>query len=241
MTNITIVSAFICINNSNRSIDKYIELGKILLKSNVNKIIFIDESIIDKFKKYNNANTYIIPFKKENIYLYDYINKITNFQLNTITPGKDTIEYMFINIYKTEWLRMAIENNKYNTEQFIWIDFGIKHMFTDNETNFLNKLERLNNSNYNHIRIASIWNVNSNTNKDKYKDILWYFAGSVIGGSAKLLIPFADLVKNETLTIINTYNTIMWEVNIWYLVYINNKELFEPYYCNHDSSIIDNY
>jgi hypothetical protein len=50
MTNITIVSAFICINNSNRSIDKYIELGKILLKSNVNKIIFIDESIIDKFK-----------------------------------------------------------------------------------------------------------------------------------------------------------------------------------------------
>jgi len=160
MTNITIVSAFICINNSNRSIDKYIELGKILLKSNVNKIIFIDETIVDKFKKYNNANTYIIPFKKESIYLYDYMNKITNFQLNTQTPNKDTIEYMFIIINKTEWLRMAIDVNKYNTEQFIWIDFGIKHVFIDNETEFLHKLERLNLCKYNHIQIASIWNVN---------------------------------------------------------------------------------
>jgi len=70
---------------------------------------------------------------------------------------------------------------------------------------------------------------------------LWYFAGGVFGGSAKSLIQFADLVKTETINIINSLNTVMWEVNIWYLVYINNKELFEPYYCNHNISIIDNY
>ena len=33
----------------------------------------------------------------------------------------------------------------------------------------------------------------------------------------------------------------MWEVNIWYLVYKENKELFDNYYCNHNNTIIDNY
>ena len=36
-------------------------------------------------------------------------------------------------------------------------------------------------------------------------------------------------------------NTIMWEVNIWYLIYKENKELFNSYGCNHDKTLIDNY
>jgi hypothetical protein len=30
-------------------------------------------------------------------------------------------------------------------------------------------------------------------------------------------------------------------VNIWYLVYLENKELFQPYQCGHDRTIITNY
>jgi hypothetical protein len=46
----------------------------------------------------------------------------------------------------------------------------------------------------------------------------------------------------KCLEIIHTKNTIMWEVNIWYLIYSENKELFNPYTCNnHDDSVIYNY
>ena len=36
---------------------------------------------------------------------------------------------MFINCNKTEVIREAIELNYFNTEDFIWLDFGIRHVF----------------------------------------------------------------------------------------------------------------
>ena len=78
-------------------------------------------------------------------------------------------------------------------------------------------------------------------NNDIYKDILWYFAGGVFGGNKNMLLEFSDLMKTKCIEIITTKNTIMWEVNIWYLIYNDNKELFDGYYCDHNDSIIDNY
>jgi hypothetical protein len=76
---------------------------------------------------------------------------------------------------------------------------------------------------------------------DIYKKIVWYFAGSLFGGCSIELIDFADKMKEKCINIIMNKKTIMWEVNIWYLVYLENKTLFENYICNHNSSIIKNY
>ena len=48
-------------------------------------------------------------------------------------------------------------------------------------------------------------------------------------------------MKTKYIEIITTKNTIMWEVNIWYLIYKENNDLFDLYLSNHDDSIIDNY
>ena len=47
----TIVSAFISNVNSrkDRKIEKYVEYGKLLLQTKIQKIIFIDELIFDEF------------------------------------------------------------------------------------------------------------------------------------------------------------------------------------------------
>ena len=34
---------------------------------------------------------------------------------------------------------------------------------------------------------------------------------------------------------------LMWEVNIWYLIWKDYPDLFNPYYCDHNESIILNY
>lgn len=52
---------------------------------------------------------------------------------------------------------------------------------------------------------------------------------------------FASLIKSKCIDIMTSKNTIMWEVNIWYLIYKENKSLFDIYNCNHNSSLIDNY
>jgi len=42
-----------------------------------------------------------------------------------------------------------------------------------------------------------------------------------------------DIIKNK--------KTIMWEVNIWYLIYLDNPDLFDRYFANHNSSILIKY
>lgn len=240
----TIVSGFLskCNINVNRSFDKYVELGVKLLNINVPKIIFVDELMYDKIKSYANEFTKIILYSKSESYLYPYINAeiLCNFEVNTQTPLKDTMENMSVMCNKTEWIKKAIEINYFNTKQFTWIDFGIRHVITsdDNLNQYIFNLQQ---KSYDKVRIGSIWNVNHMYNINIYKNIAWYFAGGVFGGDKDKLLLFADKMKTQCIKIITEKQTIMWETNIWYLIYTEHPDLFEPYFCNHNNSIIENY
>ena len=243
----TIVSAFVSNVNDryDNALNRYYNFGKILFRSSVPKIIFVDEIMFELIQEgdYNKKDTLIVKINKKTSYLYDYAKYLTNFHLNSTDYTKDTIEFMFTMCNKTEWMRQAIKLNHFKTEHFIWIDFGIKHIFqglyTDEE--FVKKMNSLKYKTYNNIRIGCIWNLNYKFNIDIYKDVAWYFAGGVFGGNAKSLIKFADLMKEKCIHIMTSKNSIMWEVNIWYLIYLENKGLFDSYNCNHNASIIDNY
>ena len=241
----TIVSAFISNVNSriDRDIIKYYEHGKILFKSTTPKIIFIDKNMSSLIKEtdYNKDNTIFIEIKKDNCYLYQYLDLLNNFNLNTDNPNKDTLEFIFTMCNKTEWIKEAIQLNHFKTDNFIWIDFGIKHVLKCHDDQIINKLNNLSNKVYSKIRIGTIWNLNNTYNIDIYRDISWYFAGGVFGGNSQTLIHFANSMKEYCIYIIKTKNTIMWEVNIWYLIYLNNRDSFDTYSCDHNNSIIDNY
>jgi hypothetical protein len=117
----TIVTAFI--NNVNNrytnTIDVYYNYGKLLLKSNVPKVIFVDEDMYNLIgNNYEKNNTLIIKINKNSMYFYEHINELTNFQLNTDNPSKDTNEFMFIMCNKTEWVKKAIELNHFDTNNF---------------------------------------------------------------------------------------------------------------------------
>jgi hypothetical protein len=142
-TDVTIVSAFMAnitaakyleTNENNR---KYDEHFIPLLRANVNKVIFIDTTVIDKYKSYENHNTKIVSFVKESGYLYGHIDNLANFCLNTNNPEKDTVEFMFTMCNKTEWVREATTLNYFNTNRFMWVDFGIRHIFRCNDEEFI--------------------------------------------------------------------------------------------------------
>lgn len=267
-----LVSAFITkINNRNdRDTYKYIEYGKLLIDNNINsyKVIFIERETLNtyfnttnkyyNFKYENKTFDYIIfqkniiyvIFEKTDNYLYNYIDEIAQFNIHTDNPSKDTLEYMFVQCHKTEWIKIAIslvEIIKYDmlelndNLQFIWVDFGIYHMFNNNIDLFNNSFTQLHEINNNKVRIASCIHPNNTYHSDIYKNVAWYFAGSVFGGVGVSLLKFAELMKAECINIIKERNHLMWEVNIWYLIYLKHPELFDPYNCNHNASIIANY
>lgn len=242
----TIVSGFLTnVNQKNDcNMEKFFELGMLLLQANIPKIIFVDEGMFEKIKTYDNEFTKIILIDKKDYDLYEYMNNdiLTNFSLNTDNLAKDTIEFMFTMCNKTEWIRQAIEVNHFNTEQFVWIDFGIRHVFRCDDELFTNILESLQNENYDDgVRIGTIWDLQVLYNFNILKDITWYFAGGVFGGNKEHLLNFANLTNEKCLQIISQEKTIMWEVNIWYLIYLENRDLFNTYHCGHDDTILTNY
>ena len=48
-------------------------------------------------------------------------------------------------------------------------------------------------------------------------------------------------MKNETLEFIENNNYLLWEVNLWYILYLKEPELFSPYNCDHNNTIVNNY
>jgi len=245
--NVTIVSAFIANANQrqDRSINDYISYGKKLMATPINKIIFFDDSELEQLpNECFNDNTLIIPIKRDDNYLYQYKDKITEFHLNTTCPEKDTLDYMITICNKTEHIKNAILLNPFQSTQFVWVDFGINHVFKDRtDEDFTKALQELREKEFENIRIANIWDPSLYNiyGLNPYKDVLWFFAGGVFGGNSEALIKFADLTKQQCIKVIENNNILMWEVNIWFLVYLENKELFSLYNCDHKPSILENY
>jgi hypothetical protein len=141
LSSVTIVSAFLKSINQrkDRDTEKYIAYGKKLLECDVPIVLFMDETLIDDFQNVNNKpNIYIVPFKREDIYLYEkqYKDQITEFDISTDNSEKDTLDYMLLICNKTEFVRHAIEINYFSTEQFVWVDFGINHIFQEDNPSF---------------------------------------------------------------------------------------------------------
>jgi hypothetical protein len=233
----TIISALLTNINSNRNIETYINYGKKLCNININKVIFIEEHIYNTYfiDDIYPLTTFIFT-SKEQLYLYQYKHDdLINFnKLCTDNPSKDTIEYMYVQCSKTEWVKEAIEKNPYNSEQFIWVDFGIYHMI-NNEELFNKLIYDLCNKSYENIRIASGTYFNI---ENVYTNIQWLFLGSIFGGHKDKLLEFADLMKQKCIDIITDKKTIMWEINIWGLIYLEKSELFDRYNANHNESIL---
>jgi hypothetical protein len=238
----TIVSAFISNANSYRDISKYIEYGTILLSVETPKVIFMEKSIYDEHLcDVKFPNTHFVFVEKTDNYLYEQKEKITQFNIESTNPGKDTLEYMLLICNKTEWMKQAIELDPYKTDQFIWIDFGIKHVFDCNNEEFISKIECVSLKKYDNVRIAGGWDLNAYYH-DKYNTrVLWFFLGGVFGGNKTSLCKFADLMKTRCLDFIDQHQSLIWEVNLWYFIYNDNKDLFDVYRADHNKTIVDDY
>jgi hypothetical protein len=237
----TIVSAFIANINQNptRSLQSYIDFGQHLLKIPNPKVIFVDTETYRRFYKDKSFPlTTFIPIEKESIYLYNYKNLLTNFHLNTNNASKDSMDYLFVQCNKTEWVSGAIDRNIYGTPQYIWLDFGIKNMISDDAL-FQREILRMTQKPLDGLRIASCKFKDFTTSDNHYDTVVWILLGSVFAGDAESLLRFAYLTKAEALKTMRERGTIVWEINLWYILNMKYPELMDFYVCAHDDRILE--
>lgn len=270
-----IVSAFITNVNSIRSIDHYIHNGKKLLEVNSDFIIFLEKNVFELYHEFlfnlkeeeiaynsfniNNKdfvyilfkNYTIILYEKTDIYLYNFKDEITEFNVNSSCPSKDTIEYMFVQCNKTEWVNFAIQITDHlkgeENRNYAWVDFGIYKTINQSDNIFKESFSKISNK-YDKIRVPTccidefyLLHDNYISDDTLYKNVQWFFSGSVFGGPSDKLIEFANLTKDKCLDIIKTKKMLMWEVNVWCFLYKTNPTLFSFYTGYHDITILSNY
>lgn len=250
-TNVTLVSTFLSQVNhrTDRSIENYVEWSQYLLKCDIPKVIFIEQSIYDLYYSENHANgsypqTYFVYIDHDSLFLSSFRHQITH-PATSSNPNKDTLDYFLVQCNKTNSVSLAIDLNIFETDQYVWVDFGLYSIYK-NSKEFEDSLYSLQQESkrYQNIRIGNIWNLEETPESrhlDIYKTVAWYFAGGVFGGHKDQLVLFDLLVQDKCKEIILQKHTLMWEVNVWYLVYLENSHLFDPYNCNHDPSLLKNY
>lgn len=231
-------------NRDDRKLEDYLNHGKMLLKQKYDKVIFMEPDLIPQLeefcKGYPDVRNSFIPYKFEQIYLYELRDKFPNHKI-VGNKGKDTQAYFMIMNNKPELLLEAIKLNIYNHTNYVWIDFGIYHIFHDNEDLFNKSLESLLHS-YPLIRAGSCWHPSNYYREElTLSNVIWFFAGGIIGGNTENIPLFAELCRTKLLEIIEKYQTITWEVNVWYEVYKYNPHLFSLYQCDHNNTLISNY
>ena len=185
----------------------------------------------------------MVPVNKRSLELNAYREQLVHFNVNTPTPHKDTLDYIILMCSKTEFMCKTTYLNPFHTEHFVWVDFGIHHLFSKNEEMFVEGIQRLQ-YNGDQIRIGRIWDPSVTYFKDPddiYHNIAWYFAGGVFGGKQPALLEFEMKMKKKCIEIIQERSTLMWEVNIWRLIYLDHPHLFSLYECNHHPSLVLNY
>jgi hypothetical protein len=189
-----------------------------------------------------------------NLFLWSSRLMASKFALNTGNPKKDTQEYMMVQCQKSEWMAIATQLPRKQEpirKEYVWIDFGVFHMFQGKIDVFQTELYKMRGrinkriSQYQspkQLLFARCWDpYHHHYYGDIYKDVNWLFAGSVFGGETETLNQFALKMREKCFQILRERNTIMWEINIWTIIYRENPELFSFYPSDHSEIIFRGY
>ncbi len=253
--NCTLVSALIPdLNIKSKNIKEYLDFGKDLLLLKIPKIIFLPYELHDWARENSDPDlTRIISFNKKNIYEY-FWNELNEEKQNLIKDNishlinqKDNLDYFICINNKTNWLSLAKENNYFNTDYFMWIDFDIKHVIKEKINNILSimKVDYFKKEGNIDTRII-IPSLIDNLEKISESDINldkpdhWITIGSLILLHKNKIDFFCKGAKAILYDLLINKNLITWEVNIWSTLILRNKNEFISYQVNWDSSIIDN-
>ena len=206
----------------------------------------------------------LILFEKEDLYLWNYRHLATEFHVESSNAAKDSLEYFMVQIQKLEWMRIAICIDRMMSRKvaetvaedkpYAWIDFGIAHVFGEGGADKFRKdmidvVGRVGSNGLarggGRVRFAGcrewkpdnqvVWALNI------YTHIKWVMAGGAFMGWAEDIERLAGVFYERCFRILLEKKTLMWEVNIFAILWNERRDLFELFPCNHNASIIQTY
>jgi len=137
-----------------RKISEYLEWFKETLKLNCNMYVFVEEKFVEFVmnNRPKNYNTRIVVTSIEHSYYYKYINQMRQivtsqeYRVKIAHPNRVECvlpEYNVIQYSKFGWLDFAIDENKFSSSYFFWLDAGASRFFNNVDLTYPFKNEKL--------------------------------------------------------------------------------------------------
>jgi len=225
-----------------KKLDTYLNLSsKFILSLEYPLIIYTEEKLVDKIwsirpKEYHNITT-IISKPLSDIYYYKYVNKIKELQNSYIIKNrsleKDTPFYTVLVNNKFWFIEDALELNPYNSEKFLWMDFGINHVAENTES-----IRRWFRSMPDKIRCLEVnLNFDNNNYKEYFTEIRHNVAGGIISGTKENMLKYIKLCQDKCTSILDE-EWYQLEEAIMGMVTRDNPDLFDNFYGSFNNYII---
>lgn len=209
-----------------------------LLQSGIQIVLFTDnvspfEELLQEY-----GDTFrigqVLSLNETNLYrdFNDQILRLPDF----LNAEKDTVEFLWVMMLKTEFLERAIYLDVFHTQSsvYAWLDFSISYIFKSPEGT-LSFLKTLGHSQLelDTVYIPGCWGAKQTGGFAQH--ILWRFCGGVLLGNTDNLLEMNRLVNHHMPEfLLENGGTLTWEVNYW--AWMEYKGYFHPtwYYADHD-------
>lgn len=171
----------------------------------------------------------------ENCWLHNYLRRRGQIVSHSTedNPNKNTLKYLIVLAQKTEWLRLAMEQD-YNTDVFVWMDYGIFHQMGHSEGAIVDLMGRVSDK---QIAIPGIYP------HGPINDYVacWRFCGSMMVVPRNQIPVLDGAIKSEYMRNIEAESNVTWDVNIWAHVEDRFPGLIQWYAAGHNGSMVTNY
>ncbi|QGT54598.1 hypothetical protein b3_0363 [Synechococcus phage B3] len=217
MSDITLVTALYDINRDiygdGRTFEEYLVWFSKTLKITTPMVIYVDESLVDFVKKERGSlPTKIITQSLEEVPYYslnESINNILmsdNYRLKIDAPDRIECKMSMYNVIiysKFKWVELAVKNNYFNSQYFMWVDAGLSRFFGGIDNNYPSK-------NATETLIGCADHILIQTSMSYYPDLVeaegcsgkyfwdsrsWVMAG-LWGGGNKIMLEFCNEIEN---------------------------------------------
>lgn len=160
---------------------------------------------------------------------------------NSRNPDKDTKEYILLMNAKTEFLKIAIENNPFGSTHYAWIDFNIFHIFAGREKIVLELLQGLSKRTMApyFLTLPGCWGKEHVHEAYLMNDICWRFCGGFFIGSASRVLEFHKCYTDYFEDFLRTKRKLIWEVNFWAYLELAHGLSVIWYPADHNEKILE--
>lgn len=213
-----------------------------LLKTGIRIVLFTDDAqpfteLLQEYRETFRLGQ-VLLYTDTDFYraFHDKIQRLPD----TLNAEKDTAEFMWVIMAKTEFLEKAIHMDAFcdQSSTYAWIDFSLSYVFKTPEIT-LSFLQTLGNTELelDTVYIPGCWGEKQTY--DFHQRILWRFCGGLLLGDKTNLLKMNRLAKQHMPEFLHTFQgTLTWEVNYW--AWLEHRDYFHPTWCysDHDDWMI---